>query len=83
MVLQTWDFSIPVTVALFTGSDSGIAVKPAQELRTHVALMDLSMPWSSGIDAKRAIRPKLPAVQVIGPSMFDEAERASIRNREP
>jgi two-component system nitrate/nitrite response regulator NarL len=34
------------------------------------------MPKLRGIDATRAIRDKLPEAQVIGLSMFDEAERA-------
>ncbi len=57
-------------------ADGEVAVQLAEELRPDIVLMDLSMPRLSGIDATRAIRDKLPEVQVIGLSMFDEAERA-------
>ncbi len=53
-----------------------MAVRLTQELRPDIVLMDLNMPKLSGIDATRAIREKLPEVQVIALSMFDEAERA-------
>lgn len=57
-------------------ADGEEAVRLAQQLRPDIVLMDLSMPKLSGIDATRAIRNLLPEVQVIGLSMFDEAERA-------
>jgi DNA-binding NarL/FixJ family response regulator len=57
-------------------ADGEMAVRLAQELQPDIVLMDLGMPRLSGIDATRAIREKLPNVQVIGLSMFEEAERA-------
>ncbi|MBI4865277.1 MAG: PAS domain S-box protein, partial [Candidatus Riflebacteria bacterium] len=56
--------------------DGETAVELARQLGPHVVLMDLSMPRLGGIEATRLIRQKLPEIQVIGLSMFDEDELA-------
>jgi CheY-like chemotaxis protein len=58
-------------------ADGEAALRLTQELRPHIVLMDLSMPKLNGIEATRAIRSSMPEVEVIGLSMFDEAERAA------
>jgi DNA-binding NarL/FixJ family response regulator len=50
------------------------AVEQALELEPDVVLMDISMPILSGIEATAQIKKARPAVQVVGLSMYDDAE---------
>ncbi len=56
-------------------ADGRTAIEMARRLRPDVILMDLSMPGIGGVDATRALLRELPALTVIGLSMFVEEER--------
>lgn len=55
-------------------SDGQSAVDLARRLRPNVVTMDINMPVMSGIEATRVLHGELPAIRVIGLSMFGEAE---------
>ena len=55
-------------------SQGRAAVELSHQLRPDVVIMDVSMPGMGGVEATRAIRRALPQVQVIGVSMFEEAD---------
>ncbi len=57
-------------------ADGKQAVELAQTLQPDIVLMDVSMPVMDGIEATRAIRAGSPQVQVVGLSMFEDAEQA-------
>jgi DNA-binding NarL/FixJ family response regulator/anti-sigma regulatory factor (Ser/Thr protein kinase) len=52
-------------------SDGESAVGLVRQLRPDVVLMDVSLPGMNGIEATRIIRAEMPAVHVIGLSMFE------------
>lgn len=56
--------------------DGKVAIDLVRELKPDVVLMDINMPVLDGLQATRAIRTDCPGVQVIGLSMFSEAEQA-------
>jgi DNA-binding NarL/FixJ family response regulator len=58
-------------------SDGKEALLLTRELRPHVIIMDVGMQEMNGIEATRAIHAEWPAVQVIGLSMYDEAEKGA------
>jgi signal transduction histidine kinase/ActR/RegA family two-component response regulator len=75
------------TLARMLGSEPDIQIvgeaangERAIELTRHlcpdVVLLDVSMPGMDGIEATRRIQAECPGVQVIGLSMYDEAEKA-------
>ncbi len=57
-------------------ADGKQAVELAGQLQPDVILMDVSMPVMDGIAATQAVRTAYPHVQVIGLSMFSDAEQA-------
>jgi PAS domain S-box-containing protein len=57
-------------------ADGQEAVELAAELLPDVILMDMSMPKLDGIGATRAIHNDWPQIQIVGLSMFEEADRA-------
>ena len=58
-------------------SDGASAVKLVRELHPHVVLMDVSMPGMNGIDSTKIIHREMPAIRIIGLSMFEEGEQAT------
>jgi DNA-binding NarL/FixJ family response regulator len=54
------------------------AVESARKLNPDVILMDLGMPEMGGVEATQMIHSEMPKVRVIGLSMFDDMENASI-----
>ncbi|MCE5277602.1 MAG: PAS domain-containing protein [Planctomycetaceae bacterium] len=57
-------------------SDGHAAIEIVRQLRPDVVLMDISMPGMNGIEATRVLHAELPHIQIIGLSMFDQAEQA-------
>ncbi len=55
-------------------ADGRDAIASARKIRPQVVIMDVNMPETDGIHATRIIRAALPATQVIGLSMFEDAE---------
>ena len=55
-------------------SEGRAAVELSHQLRPDVVIMDVCMPGMGGVEATRAIHSALPHVQVIGVSMFEEAD---------
>jgi DNA-binding NarL/FixJ family response regulator len=58
------------------------AVLLTRQLHPHVIIMDVSMRELNGIEATRAIHAEWPGVQVIGLSMYEEAEKGAAVMRE-
>jgi len=54
--------------------DGATAVEMTRQLLPDAVIMDIGMPYLSGIDASRVIHSEHPEVQVIALSMFEEAE---------
>jgi PAS domain S-box-containing protein len=52
--------------------DGEEAIELARALSPDVILMDISMPRLNGIDATRIIHKELPAIRIIGLSMYDD-----------
>jgi DNA-binding NarL/FixJ family response regulator len=52
------------------------AIELARTLQPDIVLMDVSMPVMGGVEATRVISTECPAAQVIGLSMFENAEQA-------
>jgi DNA-binding NarL/FixJ family response regulator len=57
--------------------DGETAIEMARELLPDAVIMDVGMPYMSGIDASRVIHSEHPEIQVIALSMFDETEMGS------
>jgi DNA-binding NarL/FixJ family response regulator len=53
------------------------AVELAELLQPDIVIMDVDMPFISGIEATRLIAAKLPHIRIIGLSMHDGKEMAS------
>ncbi len=53
------------------------ALEKAQLLNPDIVLMDFSMPGMDGVEATRRLRGKLPHIQVIGLSMYEEPDRSA------
>jgi CheY-like chemotaxis protein/anti-sigma regulatory factor (Ser/Thr protein kinase) len=58
-------------------SDGASAVSLVRETQPDVVLMDVNMPGMNGTEATRIIHAELPEINVIGLSMFEEAELAT------
>lgn len=58
-------------------SDGASAVSLVRETQPDIVLMDVNMPGMNGTEATRIIHAELPGIQVIGLSMFEEAELAT------
>lgn len=56
-------------------SDGQEAVVLTRQLQPDVVIMDVSLREMNGVEATRAIHSELPATQVIGLSMYDEADK--------
>jgi DNA-binding NarL/FixJ family response regulator len=56
--------------------DGEEAIEKARELKPEVILMDISMPGINGIEATRRIHEEMPAIKIIGLSMFEAADIA-------
>lgn len=52
------------------------AVELARDLEPDAILMDVSMPIMDGVDATRSIVRELPAIRIIGLSMYDKQDMA-------
>lgn len=55
-------------------SNAEVAIKLAREVRPDVILMDIGLPGMNGIEATKLILAEQPQIQIIGLSMFEEAE---------
>ncbi|MCE5278516.1 MAG: response regulator [Planctomycetaceae bacterium] len=66
----------PDMVVIGEASDGESAVSLVRELGPDVVLMDVSMPGMNGIEAARILHAELPAVRIIGLSMFEQDEQA-------
>jgi RNA polymerase sigma factor (sigma-70 family) len=53
-------------------SDGAEAVRRAEELEPHVAILDIAMPRLNGVDATRQIVRRVPDVRVLIVSMYSE-----------
>lgn len=62
-------------------SEGQAAIELTRRLRPDVVLMDVSMRGMSGVEATRAIHSEMPDVQVIGLSMYEEAEEGMAMRR--
>ena len=58
-------------------SDGKEAVGLTRRLQPDLVIMDVSLRDMTGVEASRAIRAEFPSVQVIGLSMYDEAEEGA------
>ena len=56
-------------------SDGEEAIRMAEELKPHVILMDLEMPYVNGIVATRVVKERIPSIKVLILSAFSEDER--------
>jgi CheY-like chemotaxis protein/two-component sensor histidine kinase len=54
--------------------DGREAIECAERLRPDVVIMDLAMPVMDGVMATQELKSRMPDVQIIGLSMFDEEE---------